>query len=328
MKEILNYLYAQNTFSRQKAKEVLINLAKGEYTHSEKASFLTVFNMRSITLNELMGFRDAMFEMSLQIDFSDFNTVDLCGTGGDGKDTFNISTLSSFVVAGAGAKVAKHGNYGVSSSCGSSNLIEALGYRFTNDVEVLKQQIDKVGICFLHAPLFHPAMKNIAPVRKELGVKTFFNMLGPMVNPSNPNSQVVGVFDMELARMYHYIYQQSHKNYTILHSLDGYDEISLTGDFKMYSNTEDKLLSPQDLGFETLTQEQLYGGSDVASSVKIFKNILQGKGTEAQNNAVIANSGVAIKTVKNISIDQAIEEAKSSLLGGKAKQVWIDLLEL
>ncbi len=248
MKEELEYLFEHKTLTKSKAKELLVNIAEGAYNASQLASFLTIYIMRSITVEELEGFRDALLELCLRIDLSDFDTIDLCGTGGDGKDTFNISTIASFVVAGAGIKVAKHGNYGVSSSCGSSNVIQHLGYKFTNDEEMLKRQIDSAGICFLHAPLFHPAMKNIAPIRKEMGVKTFFNMLGPMVNPSNPKNQLVGVFNLELARLYSYLYQTSDKRYVILHTLDGYDEISLTGDFKLISNDGEFLLSPEDLG--------------------------------------------------------------------------------
>ena len=198
MKEILNHLTAYKSLDRELAKEVLINLAKGVYNNSQIAAFLTVFTMRSVTVEELSGFKDAMLELCIQLPLEGYEAIDLCGTGGDSKDSFNISTLSSFVVAGAGQNVAKHGNYGVSSVCGSSNLMTYFGYEFTNDRDQLLRDLDNAGICFLHAPLFHPAMKNVAPIRKELGVKTFFNMLGPMVNPSQPKNQLVGVFNLEL----------------------------------------------------------------------------------------------------------------------------------
>ncbi len=257
MKEILNRLINQETISKEEAKKVLVNISKGIYNNSQIASFLTVYMMRSISVEELAGFREALLDLCLSIDLSDFNTVDLCGTGGDGKDTFNISTLASFVTAGAGVKVAKHGNYGVSSSCGSSNVLEYLGIKFSSDESFLQQSIDKAGICILHAPLFHPAMKNVAPIRKELGVKTFFNMLGPMVNPSFPKNQMVGVFNLELARMYGYLYQTTDKNYAILHDLAGYDEISLTDRTKMITNREDKIIRPADLGIQTITQSDI-----------------------------------------------------------------------
>ncbi|HIA36785.1 MAG TPA: anthranilate phosphoribosyltransferase [Flavobacteriales bacterium] len=319
MRKELEYLFDHKTLSKSKAKELLVNIAKGTYNPSQLASFLTVFIMRSITVEELEGFRDALLELCLKIDLSEFDTVDLCGTGGDGKDTFNISTISSFIVAGAGIKVAKHGNYGVSSSCGSSNVIQHLGYEFTNDEDKLKRQIETAGICFLHAPLFHPAMKNIAPIRKEMGVKTFFNMLGPMVNPSSPKNQLVGVFNLELARLYSYLYQTSGKQYVILHTLDGYDEISLTADFKMITNEGEFLLTPNDLGLRQLKLEDLYGGSTIEAAATVFVKILEGQGTDAQIEVVTANAGMAIHCVKpNISIVDCIEMAKESIISGSA----------
>jgi len=202
MKEILNYLFEYKKLSAAEAEEILLEITKGKFSDAEIASFVTVFNMRTISIEELKGFRNALLKTRMAIDFSDFNTIDLCGTGGDGKDTFNISTLSAFVVAGAGCTVAKHGNYGASSGCGSSNVMEHLGYSFSNDYDKLRNELDSVGLTFLHAPLFNPAMKNVAHVRRALRLKTFFNMLGPMVNPSMPKNQIVGVFNLELARMY------------------------------------------------------------------------------------------------------------------------------
>ena len=327
MKEILNRLINQETISKEEAKKVLVNISKGVYNNSQIASFLTVYMMRSISVEELAGFREALLDLCLSIDLSDFNTVDLCGTGGDGKDTFNISTLASFVTAGAGVKVAKHGNYGVSSSCGSSNVLEHLGIKFTSDESLLQQSIDKAGICILHAPLFHPAMKNVAPIRKELGVKTFFNMLGPMVNPSFPKNQMVGVFNLELARMYGYLYQTTDKNYAILHDLAGYDEISLTDRTKMITNREDKIIRPADLGIKSITQSDIYGGKSVKESAEIFLKVLQGEGTEAQTNVVCANAGLAISIVNQSSHQEGFELAKESLLGKKALSTFKKLKE-
>ncbi|WP_103865027.1 anthranilate phosphoribosyltransferase [Aquimarina sp. I32.4] len=317
MKNLLNRLINHETISKEEAKRVLVNISKGAYNQSQIASFLTVFMMRSITIEELEGFRNALLELCIAIDLSEYNPVDLCGTGGDGKDTFNISTLSSFVSAGAGIKVTKHGNYGVSSTCGSSNVMEHLGIKFSNDKDFLKRSIDEAGICVLHAPLFHPAMKNVAPIRRELGVKTFFNMLGPMVNPAFPKNQIVGVFNLELARMYGYLYQNTDKNFTIIHALDGYDEISLTGNTKTISNTTEGMLSPLDFGVPTLTQEQIHGGNSIAESATIFMNVLSGKGTEAQNNVVCANAGMAIATVEGLQPKEGFDKAKESLLSGK-----------
>lgn len=319
MKNILNDLITYKLLDKQTAKNILVRLAQGEFNQSQMAAFLTVFLMRSITVEELEGFRDAMLELCIPLHIAEYDAIDLCGTGGDGKDTFNISTLASFIVAGAGQPVAKHGNNGVSSICGSSNLLAHFGYEFTNDTEKLRKSIDESGICFLHAPLFHPAMKNIAPIRRELGVKTFFNILGPMVNPSFPRKQLVGVFSLELARLYAYLYQQTDTDFVILHSLDGYDEISLTGPFKMITNEREQVFYPEDLGFSTYRPEDLSGGETIEESAKIFLDILEGKGTKAQNEVVIANAGMAIYCGnKKMGLEDSIAAAKESLESGKA----------
>ncbi|CAH0336167.1 Anthranilate phosphoribosyltransferase [Flavobacterium sp. CECT 9288] len=317
MKNILNRLINHETLSREEAKNVLITISNGGYNNSQIASFLTVYMMRSITIEELAGFREALLELCIRVDLFAYNTIDLCGTGGDGKDTFNISTLASFVAAGAGIKVAKHGNYGVSSISGSSNVMEKLGIRFSNDNAFLESCMDQAGICILHAPLFHPAMKNVGPIRKELAVKTFFNMLGPMVNPSFPKNQLVGVFNLELARMYAYLYQNTDVNFTILHSLDGYDEISLTGASKTISKTKEGMLNPEDFGVNLLTQKEIEGGTTIEESAQMFTTIIAGKGTEAQNNVVCANAAMAIATVTNCSPLEGFQIAKESLLSGK-----------
>jgi len=328
MKNILNRLINHESISSEEAKQVLVNISKGDYNQSQIAAFLTVYMMRSITLDELQGFRDALLELCIPVDLKDFNAIDLCGTGGDGKDTFNISTLSSFVTAGAGVNVAKHGNYGVSSACGSSNVMEYLGIKFSNDPDFLKRTIDKAGICVLHAPLFHPAMKNVAPIRRDLGVKTFFNMLGPMVNPSFPKNQMVGVFNLELLRLYGYLYQNTNTNYSIVHALDGYDEISLTGKTKVISNHSESMFSPEDLGVSEISQESIFGGNTVEEAAKIFMDVIQGKGTEPQNNVVCANAGLAIATTKQISHKQGFELAKESLFSGKGLKALKTIQEL
>ena len=285
MKKILTRLFEHKHLTRTEAKEVLTNISNNKYNESEISAFITVYLMRAISVDELNGFRDALLELCLQIDLEGVETIDLCGTGGDGKNTFNISTISSFVVAGAGYKVAKHGNYGVSSKSGSSNVLEALGYKFTNDNDILKNQLDKTNLCFLHAPLFHPAMKAVAPIRRQLGIKTFFNMLGPIVNPSFPKYQMVGVFNLELARLYQYVFQQTEKQYAIVHALDGYDEISLTGNVKIKTNHWEKILSPSQFGKKKLTQESLFGGDTVAEAAKIFVNVLENNATNPQKAA-------------------------------------------
>lgn len=328
MKTILNKLINHEVLSKQEAKDVLINISSGNYNPSQISAFLTVFMMRSITIDELSGFREALLELCIRVDLSAYNTIDLCGTGGDGKDTFNISTLASFISAGAGIKVAKHGNYGVSSISGSSNVMEKMGIKFSNDPSFLEKCIDKAGICVLHAPLFHPAMKNVGPIRKELAVKTFFNMLGPMVNPSFPQNQLVGVFNLELARMYAYLYQNTDINFTILHSLDGYDEISLTGPTKTITSHMEGMLNPSDFGVRLLSQTEIEGGKTIEESAQMFTDIISGKGTEAQNNVVLANAAMAIATVTKCSPLEGFELAKESLFSGKGHQALKTLQEL
>lgn len=328
MKQILNRLINHEILSREEAKDVLVNISSGHYNQSQIASFLTVFMMRNITIEELAGFREALLELCISIDFSEYDTIDLCGTGGDGKDTFNISTLASFVTAGTGIMVAKHGNYGVSSISGSSNVMENLGVKFSNEKDFLKKCIEEAGICILHAPLFHPAMKNVGPVRKELGIKTFFNLLGPMVNPSFPKNQMVGVFNLELARMYSYLYQNTSVKFSILHALDGYDEISLTGNTKIISNTTETILKPEDFGISKLNHQQIEGGKTIEESATIFKKIIAGKGTVAQNNVVCANAAMAISLMKNISIMEGFQQAEESLFSGKASKALNKLITL
>ncbi|RQO74933.1 MULTISPECIES: anthranilate phosphoribosyltransferase [unclassified Pedobacter] len=327
MKKILNHLFENKTFSRAEAQRILTSIALGEFNTSQIAAFITVYGMRNITVEELQGFRDAMLDLCVKLDFSNHELIDLCGTGGDGKDTFNISTLASFVVAGSGHKVAKHGNYGVSSGCGSSNVMEYLGYQFTSDQDVLKRSLDKSGICFIHAPLFNPAMKTVAPIRKELGVKTFFNMLGPMCNPAQPKNQLVGVFSLELARLYAYLYQDTDKNYTILHAVDGFDEVSLTCDFKTFSKNGEALRKVSDLGFEEIDEQLIKGGDTVASSAEIFMKVLNGEGENEQNNVVLCNAALAIQTIDSSkTFADCFYEAEESLFSKRALNTFKSLL--
>jgi anthranilate phosphoribosyltransferase len=319
MKKILQFLFEHKTLSREQAKDVLINISKGMYNESEIASFTTVFLMRSITIEELQGFSDALMELCVPISFAGEKVLDIVGTGGDGKNTFNISTLSCFIVAGTDNKVAKHGNYGASSISGSSNVMDQLGYKFTNDNSTLQRQLDNANICFLHAPLFHPALKVVAPIRKNLGVRTFFNMLGPMVNPALPDYQLVGVFNLEMARIYNYLLQQTGKAFTIIHSLDGYDEISLTNDTKVITNKGEKIFTPQDLGKRPVSAPDIHGGNSVEEAAKIFSNILNGKGTWAQNAVVIANAAMALQCIGTYkSYEECYSTAVESLESGAA----------
>lgn len=328
MKNILSKLTAHQTLSRQEAKSVIINISKEKYNSSQITALLTVFMMRAITVEELDGFREALQELCIPINMSDFNAIDIVGTGGDGKDTFNISTLSAIVLAGAGEKVVKHGNYSASSVSGSSNVMEKMGYTFSNDEATLQKQVDKAGICFLHAPLFHPAMRFVGPMRKELGIRTFFNILGPLINPAQPQNQIAGVYNQEVARLYTYILQQTNKNYTIVHSIDGYDEISLTSEFRAISNISDNLFSPEELGFKRFKQEELHGGNSKEEAAKIFLDILQGEGTEAQNSAIIVNAGMGIKCIHpSWEYGVCFEKAQDALLSGKALNVLKSITE-
>ncbi len=329
MKKILQHLFEHKTLTKQQAKEVLINISKSQYNEHEVTAFMTVYLMRSITIDELTGFRDALLELCVAADLGNDETIDIVGTGGDGKNTFNISTLACFIVAGAGHKVAKHGNYGASSISGSSNVMEMLGYKFSNDNQKLKKELEETNICFLHAPLFHPALKAVGGIRKNLGVRTFFNMLGPMVNPAKPAYQLVGVYNLEMARIYNYLLQQSDKQFTIIHSLDGYDEISLTSDTKVITNEGEKIMTAYQLGKRTVNAVDISGGNSVEDAAKIFTSILNGNGTWAQNAVVLANAAMALQcTGKYTSYEQCFNAAIQSLESSSAKKCLEKLINL
>lgn len=329
MKKILQYLFEHKTLERAQAKEILLNISRGQYNEAEMSAFITVFLMRSITIEELQGFRDALLELCVKIDLNGHQVMDIVGTGGDGKNTFNISTLSCFIVAGAGQKVAKHGNYGASSISGSSNVMEQLGYTFKNDNAQLLKELEASNICFLHAPLFHPALKIVGPIRKNLGVRTFFNMLGPMVNPASPAFQLVGVYNLEMARIYNYLLQQTGNAFTIIHGLDGYDEISLTNDTKVITNEGEKVMTPEQLGKRMVSAEDIHGGNSVEEAAKIFTKIIKGEGSWAQNAVVLANAAMALHCTGNYtSYDDAYSAAVDSLESGKASKVLQTLVSL
>ncbi len=364
MKKILNKLFEHQRLTREEAYETLTEITRGEVNEAQIAAFLTVYLMRSISVEELDGFRQALLDLCIPFEVADYQTIDLCGTGGDGKNTFNISTLASFVVAGAGGRVVKHGNYGVSSVCGSSNVLESLGYRFKNDGDALRHELDEAGICFLHAPMFHPALKNVGPVRKALGIKTFFNMLGPLVNPARPDCQLTGVFSLELQRIYGYLLQASvaqsltqppdplkgepteanasepsringlsseppnigsplgvrgwGRSFNIIHTLGGYDEISLTAPAKSVSSRGEATFTPADFG-GAVTEAELFGGETVEEAKAIFLNVLENKGTTAQKRVVVANSALALQCFSpEQSLETCIAEANESLESGRA----------
>lgn len=328
MKAILEKRIQNQSLTKDEAKTTLLEIGQGKCNSHQVAAFLTTYMMLPITVDELSGFRAALLDLCIAIDLSDYDPIDLCGTGGDGKDTFNISTLASFVTAGAGVAVAKHGNYGVSSSCGSSNVMEHLGIRFSNEQDFLQNCIEKAGICVLHAPLFHPAMKHVAPIRRDLGFKTFFNMLGPLVNPSKPNKQMVGVFNLELQRIYRYVLEDTNQQYSIIHALDGYDEVSLTGDTKVVSNSGIATINATSFGIEKLKASQIGGGDSVDAAADIFMRVLQGKSTDAQKQVVCANAGIAIATAKACSSQEGYALATESIDSGKALQALQTLQQL
>lgn len=329
MKKVLQLLFEHKTLSRSQAKEVMVNMARSVYNEAEITAFITVYLMRSITIEELQGFRDALLDLSVKADLNGHSVIDIVGTGGDGKNTFNISTLACFIVAGAGRKVAKHGNYGATSISGASNVMEQLGYKFKVDNEKLRREVEEAGICFLHAPLFHPALKVVGPIRKNLAVRTFFNMLGPMVNPAAPEFQLVGVYNLEMARIYNYLLQQSEKTFTIIHSLDGYDEISLTNDTKVITNEGERIMKPEELGKRMVSPTDLHGGNSVEESASIFIKILKGQGTWAQHAVVFANAAMALHCTGGFgSYDDAYHAAVESLESGRAYQSLQKLIEL
>lgn len=329
MKDILNQLFEHQTLSRPEARDILLRISEGEGAEAQLAAFMTVYLMRSITPEELSGFREALMELCVDPGLPTRETIDLCGTGGDAKNTFNISTLASFVVAGAGGMVVKHGNYGVSSVSGSSNVLEHLGYRFSSNPDHLNQSLEAAGMCFLHAPLFHPALKQVGPVRKQLGIKTFFNMLGPLVNPGRPKYRVTGVFNLELARRYHYICQQTDETYVVLHSLDGYDELSLTGPVKCFKKSGEVVLAPADLGFEPVSPESIFGGESVEDAARIFTNVLENRATDAQRKVVVANAALALQCLGLFpEMPDAVKASEESLISGKALNSFRNLLNV
>lgn len=329
MKEILNRLFDHQSLTREEAAEVMSNIGAGKYNESQMAAFLSVYLMRSIELDELIGFRDALMTMAIPMDLSEFDPIDIVGTGGDGKNTFNISTCSCFTLAGAGYKVAKHGNYGATSISGASNVIEYYGARFTTDIDIAKRSLEESGFAYLHAPLCNPAMKNVAPVRKNIGVRTFFNVLGPLISPVRPRYQCLGVYNLKMMRLYNYLYQKLGIQYSIVYTFDGYDEISLTDKCKIINSEGEFIYTPEQLGFEKVNPAELWGGETVEHAAKIFMNILDNQSTDGQRNVVIINSAFAIKTLcPEKSIEECKAEAIESLRSGKAREAFMKFEEI
>lgn len=329
MKKILNILFEHKALSREEARNVLVEIGQGKYNEHEVTAFMTAYLMRSITIPELQGFRDALLELCVQVDLGTVDAIDIVGTGGDGKDTFNISTLSCFIVAGAGQSVVKHGNYGSSSVSGASNVMEKMGYRFKNDNAALRRELEETGVCFLHAPLFHPALKQVGPIRKNLGMRTFFNMLGPLVNPGNPSYQLVGVYNLEMARVYNYLLQETDRSFAIIHGLDGYDEISLTNDTKVITREGERIMTPEQLGKRMVMASDIFGGTSVDQAADIFRRVIKAEGSWAQHAVVLANAAMALHcTGKYESYDDAYHAAVDSLESGKAYDCLQKLISL
>ncbi|MDD2437050.1 MAG: anthranilate phosphoribosyltransferase [Massilibacteroides sp.] len=323
MKQILYRLFEHQYLGRDEARQILQNIASGAYSDAQIASLITVFLMRSISVEELSGFREALLDMRVPVDLSEYKPIDIVGTGGDGKNTFNVSTCACLVVAGAGYQVVKHGNYGATSVSGASNVMENHGVKFTNNVAQLRRSMDACGIAYLHAPLFNPALKAVAPVRKNLGVRSFFNILGPLVNPVIPAYQLLGVYNLPLLRLYSYTYQVSKTRYAVVHSLDGYDEISLTSEFKVSMPEKEKVYTPESLGFVRCTEADLYGGDTPEDAAKIFDSVLQNTATEAQRNCVIVNAAFAIQVIcPEKKIEACLDEARESLHSGRALETF------
>lgn len=321
MKNLLYRLFEHQNLDREESRGVLIRMARGEYNESQIAAFITVYLMRSITIEELAGFRDALLELRVPVDLSAYDAIDIVGTGGDNKNTFNISTAACFTVAGAGYKVVKHGNYGSTSVSGASNVIEHHGVKFTRDVDRMRRSLDDANIAYLHAQFFNPALKVVAPVRRNLAVRTFFNMLGPLVNPTMPRRQLLGVYNLKLARLYHYLYQQAGSDFAIVNSLDGYDEISLTSEFKVFSPEGEAIYAPEQLGFARAAESDLSGGATVGEAAAIFDRVLSGEATPAQTDAVVANAAFAIRVIEPaMPLDEAVARARESIRSGNARR--------
>ena len=329
MKQILNRLFEHQFLTSEEAAEIMLNIGSGKYNDNQIAAFISVFLMRSITVDELSGFQKALLELAHNIDLSEFNPIDIVGTGGDQKNTFNISTLSCLVLAGAGYKVCKHGNYGATSVSGSSNAMEQHGVKFSTDIDLIKRSIEKSNMAYLHAPLFNSAMKTVAPIRKSLGVRTFFNLLGPLVSPARPKRQCLGVYNLKMARLYEYTYQTNGVDFAIIHSLDGYDELSLTGDMKIVRNDSEKVVKPSELGFDMVFEKDLYGGETVQEASRLFDSVLENKCTVSQKNVVLANSAIAIQVVDSgLSFADAVQIARESLESGKALNAFKKFVEI
>ena len=330
MKDILNRMLNHEELTREETKNILIGITKSEYPNEQITALLTALQMRGITVDELLGFRDGILETGVPVPLDCDRYIDVVGTGGDRKNTFNISTTSCFVIAGAGYKVAKHGNYAATSTSGASNVIANHGVKFTDDIDKLNRCINECGIVYLHAQLFAKAMKFVGPIRKALQFPTCFNLLGPIVNPSKPQCQLLGVANLDQMRLYNNVYQKIGIDYGIVNSIDGYDEISLTGDFKVTTNNYERIFKPSDLGFGITKSEELRAGADEKEAKEIFDNVLANTALPAQKNVVLANAAFGIQVLEKgkKDIEECVEIARESIDSGKALATFKKFVEL
>lgn len=329
MKKYLLQLIEGNTLTQEDTNEIMLNIVEEKYNVQQIAALLMALQTRGVTVDELLGFRQGLLETGKYMDFTEYDTLDIVGTGGDGKNSFNISTCSAFVIAGAGYKVTKHGNGGSSSVSGASNVLQGHGVKFTDDINQLKRSLDEAGICYFHAPLFAYGMKFVGPTRKALGVPTCFNLLGPLVNPCHPKNSLHGTANQAQLRLYTNLHQRIGDNFGVITSYDGYDEISLTSGFKICTNDFEKVLTPVDLGLKYIKQNEIYGGETAEEAQKIFDAVLEGTATEAQKNVIIANSACGISVMdKNLSMADSVAMARESLESGKALQTFKKFVEL
>lgn len=318
MKNILHKIINRAQLTKDEAYQCMLAIGNAELHDAQTVAVMAGIQMRGLQLDELNGFRQALLELALPMKFDIGDSIDVCGTGGDGKNTFNISTSTAFVLASMGYKVVKHGNYGVSSLCGSSNVLESLGYTFTNDKDALQRQLDNANICFMHAPLFHPALKAVAPLRKALGIATFFNSMGPLVNPAHPTHQLSGTYSLELAKQYQHVLRSDRENFTILHGMDGYDELTFIGATRILGKERDEIIGNSPIA-TNIQLQQISGGETVQESAAILVNVLQGKGTEQQNIVLAGNVALALQTFDpEKSFETAFAQAYEAILSGNA----------
>jgi anthranilate phosphoribosyltransferase len=330
MKDILNRMLNHEELSREETRDIIVGITKSVFPEEQITALLTGLQMRGVTVDELLGFRDGILATSVPAILDCDRYIDVVGTGGDRKNTFNISTTSCFVIAGAGYKVAKHGNYAATSVSGASNVIKNHGVQFTDDIDKLNRSINEAGIVYLHAQLFAKAMKFVGPIRKALQFPTVFNLLGPLVNPSQPKCQLLGVANLDQMRLYNQVYQKLGIDFGIVNSIDGYDEISLTSDFKVTTNNYEKIFKPQDLGFEIAKPEEVRGGATEEEAKDIFDAVLENRALPAQKNIVLANAAFGIQVMEKgqKSIEECVEIARESIDSGKALATFKKFVEI